>query len=227
MSSWKVENMALLMMRSLYCWLDDVIHQAFSQIREEGSPLSFQQAFAVCVMCHASFWYWESQDKTQTLHCSGEACSLAREINGSGDDYISGNLGRGEAQGRDTQPRWGRGQRKLRRFMEGVTLELSLKGPIRIWQVREGDEWRESFPCGTQVYQGREYWQIVLLPGTQCACMPLAIRMTLGKFDHLWAERLKCINQGKHRTHFSFLLYSHGELVEILVENKGLMLESY
>ena len=69
--------------------------------------------------------------------------------------------------------------------MEGVTLELSLKGPIRIWQIREGDEWRESFPCGTQVYQGREYWQIVLLPETQCACMPLTVRMTLGKFDHL------------------------------------------
>ena len=181
--------MALLMMRSLYCWLDDVIHQAFSQIREEGSPLSFQQAFAVCVMCHASFWYWESQDKTQTLHCSGEACSLAREINGSGDDYISGNLGRGEAQGRDTQPRWGRGQRKLRRFMEGVTLELSLKGPIRIWQVREGDEWRESFPCGTQVYQGREYWQIVLLLEPNVHVCPL-------RSEWPWASLIICELRG-------------------------------
>lgn len=113
MSSWRVEKMALLMMRSLSCWLDDVIHEAFGQIREEGLPLSFQQASVVWVMCHASFQCWESQAETQTLPCSGEACSLVREISGSGDDDISGKIGRGEAQGRDTQPRSGRGRRKL------------------------------------------------------------------------------------------------------------------
>lgn len=113
MSSWRVEKMALLMMSSLSCWLDDVIHEAFGQIREEGLPLSFQQASVVWVICHASFQCWESQAETQTLPCSGEACSLVREISGSGDDDISGKIGRGEAQGRDTQPRSGRGRRKL------------------------------------------------------------------------------------------------------------------
>ena len=31
----------------------------------------------------------------------------------------------------------------LRRFVEEVTLELSLKEPVGIWQVRKGWEWRE------------------------------------------------------------------------------------
>ena len=82
MRSWTVEKMALLMMRSLSCWLDDVIHQAVGQIREEGLPLSFQQAFVACGMCHSSFQCWESQGETQALHRSGEACSLVWEISG-------------------------------------------------------------------------------------------------------------------------------------------------
>ena len=51
--------------------------------------------------------------------------------------------------------------------------------------------------------------------------------MTLCKFDHLRIERLKCINQGKHRTDFNYVLDSHGEAVEVLVENKGLTLKSH
>lgn len=82
MSSWRVEKMALLLMWSLSCWLDDVIHQACGQIREEGLLLSFQQAFVAWVMCHSSFQCWESQGETQALHCSGEACSLVWEISG-------------------------------------------------------------------------------------------------------------------------------------------------
>ena len=60
----------------------------------------------------------------------------------------------------------------MRRFMEEVALELSLKGPVRIWQVRKGDEWRESFPHSTQVYRGREYWPSGLEPSVHvCALL--------------------------------------------------------
>lgn len=78
--------------------------------------------------------------------------------------------GRWKPQGRDTptQVRGEGGGENLRLIHGGSDLELSLKGPIRIWQVRKGDEWRVS----TQYPGvGKAYWQLVLMPGAHCACM--------------------------------------------------------
>lgn len=87
--------------------------------------------------------------------------------------------------------------RKPEKFMEEISPELNLKKPIGTWQVKKGLRVeRESSQHSIQVTKripiGSLYvWRPVYM------CVHTSW-VTLGRLDHLWVDRIKGINQGKH-----------------------------